>query len=562
MKKIIKSNFIYLIIVITTAALSYGYNITHFAIGVDDTAMELYFEEGLSVCTNRWTVFFLNRVLHLNIINWPTWLVECLAVCILVLSFSLWCYIIDRILISIEITLSGWFYGLSVALAISCPIMSEIWVYYMHNGVAIAYGLTALALQFFLQSLQHNCRLKPVKIAGSGICLATAIGCYETMMDCFLIGALAVFMILHAFSYKKKNPIYDIRFLPWTIKGGIVLAISLVVRALMHKILMSVYDLDYMVKYGVNNYNSVFGNLFHTPGALGLLIKKMYLRYCVNAVAYLPITFLVLAGGVIGGLAVFWTIKKKTPWVIACVPTIAFVPVLSSIVAGRAKEYHSAQFVPIVIMLGFIFLGIALYSDKASQKVPIYRGIIIIAACGIITQIWDINRWFAQDYSKYLEAKQIMTDAAEELIENFDIKKPVVVVGATLPSDELCREASISMDSWKYHLITSLTSFDPTIKEKFHANYGGWCYFYTESPLLSVLTWARNPFENCDLVASQQYTNFWKMIGYSDFVYVPSAEMIEEAEKIRKCIKMAGYPREGYIIDNGDMLIVNLSEVE
>lgn len=171
-----------------------------------------------------------------------------------------------------------------------------------------------------------------------------------------------------------------------------------------------------------------------------------------------------------------------------------------------------------------------------------------------------MNKWFVQDYNKFLEAKRIMTDAAENLLENYDIKKPVVVVGAPMPGNELCREASISYDSWKYRAIARLTSFDPTIKEKYHAYYDGWVYLYAESPLLSVLTWARNPFENCDLVASQQYISFWEMIGYYDFAYVPKTEMIEKAEEIRKNSGMAAYPSEGYIIDNGDMLIINLSE--
>ena len=91
MKSRIRERIGALVIVVLTAIFSYGYTVTHFAIGVDDTAMKLYFEDGLAVCSNRWTVFLLNRVLHLNIIYWPTWLVEALAVCILVISFSLWC---------------------------------------------------------------------------------------------------------------------------------------------------------------------------------------------------------------------------------------------------------------------------------------------------------------------------------------------------------------------------------------------------------------------------------------------------------------------------------------
>lgn len=257
-------------------------------------------------------------------------------------------------------------------------------------------------------------------------------------------------------------------------RGGTVLIVSLCVRAFMHELLMQVYHLDSMAKYGVNDYNSVFGDLFIIQGTLGMVIKKFYLKYFVNGVAYLPITFLVLSWIIIGSLAAFYAIKRKNLWVIICVPVMMFVPVLSSIVAGKVKAYHSAQFVPLVIMFGFIFGGIAAYYSKGMLQRRLGIGMLIIAVGGIAIQVRDMNKWFVQDYKKHLETRQIMADAADELLANYDIEKPVVVVGAVMPSDELCREACISMDSWKYRTIAWLTSFDPTIKEKYHADYGGW----------------------------------------------------------------------------------------
>ncbi len=557
-----KSGFWYPVILTITAVLSYGYNVTHFAIGVDDTTLRLTREEGLEVCIHRCTLFILNRVLHLNIISWPTWLVEGLSVCILAVSFSLWIFLINRSLVSVGILLPKWFYGLAAALALSCPVISEIWVYYMHCGIAIGYGLTALALFLFLQSLRHACQYRWIKILGSGLCLAVALSCYETMMDCYLIGACIIFMILRALSEEKENRVYDIRPLPWMLTGGIVLAVSLTVRTLMYKILMEIYHLDQMAKYGMSGYNPLFGELFVAPGALGMLLKKMYLRYFVNGVVYLPITFLVLSWIVAGSFALFYTIRKRDLWIALCMSAILFVPVLSSIAAGRAEPYHSAQFIPVVIMSAFLLVGIVSFYGKGLKKNVLILGGAIAAVIGIILQIRDMNKWFRQDYDKYLEAKQIMTDAAENLINHYDIRKPIVVVGATVHRDELYREAAVSMDSWQYRVISKLTSFDPTIKEKFHGNYGGWVYLYAESPTLSVLTWARNPYENCDLAAAQQYTNFWEMIGYSGFTYAPTTQMIERAEEIRDSLGMPGYPDEGYIVDYEDMLIVNLSEVE
>lgn len=215
--------------------------------------------------------------------------------------------------------------------------------------------------------------------------------------------------------------------------GGYCVGVSLLIRAGMHRILMAVYHLDNMAKYGVSNYNPVFGELFTVEGSLGMLLKKMYLRYFVNGVAYLPITFLVLSWVIIGALAVFYTIKKKNPWVILCVPAMISVPVLSSIAAGRAEAYHSAQFVPIVIMLGYLFFGAALHPFKGPRKRIVSGATAALALGGIAVQIKDMNKWFIQDYDKYLEAKQIMAETAEKLLENYDVSKPVVVVGAALP---------------------------------------------------------------------------------------------------------------------------------
>lgn len=377
---------------------------------------------------------------------------------------SFWCFLIKQILESAGVRLHEWLYGLATALAVSCPIISELWVYYLHNGIAIAYGLTALALLLFLQSLRHDGCHSLIKTVGSGVCLAMALGCYVTMMDCFLIGALAFFMILHALSDRRENEIYTIRFLPWAVRGGIILAVSMGLRIVIHKALMAIYHLDNMALYGMNDYNPVFGDLFVTPGALGMLIKKMYLRYFVNGVAYLPVAFFVLSFVMISVWAFYFAIRKKDLWVIVCVPAMILVPVLSNVVGGGVKEYRSAQFVPIVIMLGFLFCAAAVYSCNGLQIKFVRVMIAAIASAGIIVQIKDMNKWFIQDYKKYLEAKQIMTDVAENLVENYDIRKPIVVVGATLLGSELCQEASISYDSWKYRIITGLTAFDPTIK--------------------------------------------------------------------------------------------------
>ncbi len=380
-------------------------------------------------------------------------------------------------------------------------------------------------------------------------------------MECFLIGALLLFLLLHSLASNKKNNVFGIRFWPWALKGIVVLTVSMTVRVVVNKVLMVAYQMESLSIHGVNDYNTVFGDLFTEAGALGMLFKRLYMRYFVNAVAYLPIAFLVAAWIIIFAWSIYFWIRKRDFWIVVCLPAMLVIPLIMSIIAGAAERYHSAQYIPLVIMVGFLLLAICIKYHMTKYGTII---LTVIAVCGIFAQVCEMNKWFVQDYQKFLEAKKIMVDVADELEADYDTKKPVVIVGPELPSDEVCQGLFVSMDSWKYKIITIMTSFDPTIKEKYHyqTREGDWYYTYTESPMLSVLTWASNPFENCDLAASQQYINFWDMIGYHDFTYVSDEEVILEARELRKTLKLPGYPEEGYIHEWNGILVINLSEVE
>ena len=57
---------VYLVIMFLTLISSYGYAITHSGIGMDDTAVDLYFHDGLAPYVGRWTLFVLGKVIQLD----------------------------------------------------------------------------------------------------------------------------------------------------------------------------------------------------------------------------------------------------------------------------------------------------------------------------------------------------------------------------------------------------------------------------------------------------------------------------------------------------------------
>lgn len=189
----------------------------------------------------------------------------------------------------------------------------------------------------------------------------------------------------------------------------------------MNSLLMEAYQLEQLSIYGMNNYNSLFGDLFTESGLLGMLFKKIYLRYYVNAVAYLPVTFLVIAWIIMLVWAIYFTRKRRDLWIIICVPAMMIMPVLSSIVGGRAETYHSAQYIPLVIMIAFLLLAALVQHMKEKKKEIVTWVLIVVAFGGVTLQIIDINKWFNQDYNKFIEAKDSVINVAEDLIENYDI---------------------------------------------------------------------------------------------------------------------------------------------
>ena len=57
---------LFVVLAAVTAVGSYGFAITHEAIGIDDTLVGLYLEEGLEPYMGRWTVYLVNKFFRLG----------------------------------------------------------------------------------------------------------------------------------------------------------------------------------------------------------------------------------------------------------------------------------------------------------------------------------------------------------------------------------------------------------------------------------------------------------------------------------------------------------------
>ena len=545
---------IYAVILSLTAAGAYGFAVTHSAIGMDDTAISLYFDEGLAPYVGRWTLFVLNKLFHIHIGEYAPYLTELLSVVLLLLSVTLWCVLWRRVC-EPRVKLPMWAYAVTAGLFLSCPLISEVFVFYLHNGVCTGYGVTALALLCLLDSLAVQGGRKET-VRGtllSGLLLCVALGFYESFVIVYAMGAVMVFLLIRILYGKRgEGAAYRTGFLAWAGRGASALAAALLGRTVMLAVLKLTFSLERLSIYNVQ-YRSFFGDIFTKENELQMVLKRFFMKYYVNALTYFPITVLVAALAVIGLALVCISIRKKDAMLVAGYLAILLLPVAMSLLEGLATRYRSAQYVPLVSAYAALLVFLFLYSCK---PLPALIGVCgALLAILLVNQCVEMNRWFYVDELKYEDTRRVMEQIAYDLETTADLSKPVVFRGAYRVPYEIAKEAYVGFDTWQYRAVCRITdSIDEHLKEKYYAADAP-AYVSAEMPLVSTLQWGVTAFDG----TCGQLIAFWRMHGIGGIQCVTDLAVIEEAEQLRSSVNMPAYPQEGYIRDCGDYLIINMS---
>lgn len=545
----------YMISVLIIAFAAYGFAISHPAIGMDDTAIELYFEDGLAPYVGRWSLFLLCKLFHLNITYFAPWLVEFISIIILLFSVTLWCILWKRIL-EPAVCLPIWKYLFIAGIFISCPLISELFVFYLHNGICTGYGVTALALLCFMETLttkQKPARCRIGYCLCSALLLTVALGFYESFILVYITCAIMLFFLLRRLYGKAgDNAVYKTRLIDWFLGGLLSVGAALFFRTIILSLLKTVYRLDSFSIYHVD-YRGFFGDVFAEAGNLSMLLKKFYVNYYLYAFAYLPITVLVISLLWIGLFAFYHGIKKKDFLLPLCFGLLLLFPVIMSIVEGLTTRYRSAQYIPPLCSFAVLLLLAEFEKISFTGRKKVIPS-ITYALLGILlfNQCADMNRWFYIDFKKYQNAAEVMEQVAYDLQKDYDVSKPLIFRGAYKVPFCIIEDAYLPFSSWQYNLIVRLTDpIDVHLKEKFYdRNHMA----FAETPAISTLQWGVTAFDG----TAAQLFRFWEMHGIEGFICETNLDVIDEAEQVRTANRMPCYPKDGYIMECDDYIIINL----
>lgn len=509
-------------------------------VSIDDTAFKVYFVDGVAPVMGRWCLYLLNKIIPLD---YNPFFVEAVGLLIFCLSVTVWCVVFRRLF---QERISIWGYLVFGGVMVSCPILSEIVVWYLQNGLYIGYGITALAVLFLMDALRvsESRKSQTIKLLLTTVMLTVAVGFYESLMIVYLMAAVMVFLVIRVLEVGE----YSRKPLRWLGSVAGVTVATMLLRTVIVKMITVVFRLE--SQKDILKSRGLYEVLGWFDGTRGIkefitIMQEYLVKYCLNAVVYVPILILVLAELILVVWGIRQAIYRKDGWIVAAVAGILLLPLIMPILEGQATFYRAAQYVP--LLTAFAVLPIAWAIGKTQRKIWKYAG-ALLAMILLYQQGYEMNRWLYVDALKYEDTKRTMDAVALEIMEECDATKPVCVIGNYQTPESLLVDVYCPSWSKKYMLVSALVNgINGEIFEKYNTPLG---YATAETPQLSFINWGATAFYQFD----RELIKFWEMHGFS-FTEDGNLEHIEAAKKMMEDGPV--WPREGSIVEMEDHIIVN-----
>ena len=561
-------NRLYMGILLLTAVCAYGYKVTNVTIGIDDTPSLYYFQEGLIAIVGRWVLFLLNKVISLA--EFVPFVTDFAAVLLLIVAAIVWSALFYSVF-GEKIPVTG--YAFFAAVFVSCPLISEVFTYFLHNGIAIGYLSCAVSL-CFMREWQSSIRKQRkgsglgeklfcpavTKLAAAAVFLWIAMGCYESFMILWLAGLLLLLLSERICLGAERTARTGERGVFGTLAGGALASLAAVLlRSLMIVVLTKVFRLEYLQGEAVQRSVTEMLGWMVQPGAFGelaMILKRTFVLYGVFAYAYLPIRIFVLSAVVITVVTLARVIRGRDVWALILLPAVYLAAFSLLFIEGKATLYRSAQFVPVFCGYGALLFAYIIYELTGSPGRGVHRKLclgtrgIAVAVLVVITwnQCMDMTKWFYIDKQKYDAAVKTVDQIALDLERDFDTSKPVIFTGNYEIPYSIVKDAYVSYGDRKYYKMKRLTDLiDPDLLDKY--NRGSKGVWVAQTPALSVIDWGRYAFDS-----DAELVRFFEMHGHR---LVACEDIDRYAEAEEASLELPEYPQDGYIVDKGDYIIVH-----
>lgn len=505
--------------------LSYLYLWTHPSMGVDDTAMPRYLVEGFLPHLGRSTMFLLEKIVH--IADFTPVVIDVTGVVLMALAAAIFCAVLRR---STEYKIGTGACAVFVCFFISYPLINEVYVYYLHNGLGIAYTLTVFA--YYLIRFGD----KKTALVGASVSLSFAIGCYETMAEVFLLVFFADTMVQILFAS------CECKWKEWFLLFGkccVVIIAAMLLKTALARVVLWVIDVEpYFHSIGKEIKWLFAPDMWNTVMSM---IRTFGRYYVLNATVNYGVTMFWVAMVILFLAGVCYSVRKKNMLLLLNTIGILGISWVISLIEGHIGAYRTMQTFPILIGLAMMLLY--QWLQQVERKVVVRNLGFVLLMIMLYNQVYETNKWYYVDYLKYEEEKNICHQLAYDIAKEATLDKRIIFVGRIKEYGIADTYMYVEHDSWQYRLFSKLDgSVDDNKK-----------YEIVQNPAwYSVFDWGVDAFDE----HATEIANFFAYHGHA----IDVATREEKWSILESVQDMPVWPKNGSIAETEDYVIVKLGE--
>ena len=518
------------------AIISYWYAAVNTSIGIDDIRGELEIGAGKQViASGRFSLAFWPYLLGYKT-KWieNSFAIDIISIFALMLGVTNCCILFHKIL---KETMPIMGYTLFSCLMLSYPLIHEIWEYtHINLCICMGYVCASMALLIMYEQL-HGKSNKSKPVVASLLMLLVCSG-YESVVFVYIFMVFAILFVSILNEYKEKVFRQVLRH--GEAYAGI-LAIGVFLRIFITKVIilgMFHVPLDgngaTAIMWGIKGFREIVGGL----------INGWINSYLLKGIVYFPLTEFWICIVVYVILFVYVVIKVKEKAL--CIPGIGmlFSLIALSILQGSVTFYRSCQ----VFSIFVAFTGMLLYYiiwRKGGKR--LVNTVVILLSWVCLVQAIYLSYWLSVNHMRSEEEVHVIRQIGNDLACNYDMQKPIVMLGGYNLSKFITEAVSIDQSDIRWKIYSHVYAW--INKEDYEEVYNG-NRILNETNVSSVITWALG--DQIDIF------NLFQICGY-DYVFPEDAEICIKAEKYVQESNMPGYPGKGYIEDIGEFIVVYIN---
>ncbi len=422
-------------------------------------------------------------------------------------------------------------YTVFSACLISYPLMNEIWGY---QGAIITICGGHLLGSFALLLLQEQIDARKWNFWMFSIAIgmmAVGISAFESYPPVYVFLVFAILWIRECQSPDwKKHLIQGLWYC-------FALVLSLIAMAILRKLILVVLHLE----AGTNGATTIYWLSQPFGQTLRALLLGILNKHILTSVLYFPLLTALICSGILALYGLWLALRRR--WFSALlVLGMLFSLELLSIVQGAPAPLRACPvFAVLVAFIAMIAANVLRWRNVAAGMLCFF----------CLHQSVYMNQLFTLNHLRYEQEQTILHNIGRDLTAQHDLEKPVVFIGACQLSGYVMDQALAPGDTWGYRTYTSLREQIDTAIPGIIDRYEEW--YFPQTNIQSVINWASTAFDS-----QEQLEDLFHFFGYPVQVKDEFYNSRRFAQDYALEHEMPGYPREGYIAELEDQIIVNL----